>query len=177
VVDAVLCFWNFAGVPFLYFAQSAFIFKHAYGAKTYSLFGLVDYTTYAPPDWCVPACNGEGLLCSRELNNTSFFAGRLCIALIVALLATYYVWDTSQSQKNHFRLEFSGVKIERIGWLPWQILKNPKCTWPHLGRHVFSEAPCHRVLLVSAVIATQRGTPLLTDGINGIASRYRARYF
>ena len=72
------------------------------------------------------------------------------------------MWDTSQSQKNHFRLEFSGVKIERIGWLPWQILKNPKCMWlSHLCRR---EAPFHRVLLAPAVIATQRGTPLLTDG-------------
>lgn len=32
------------------------------------------------------------------------------------------------------------MKIERIGWLPWQILENPR------------------------YLATQRGTPLLTDG-------------
>ena len=46
----MLCFWNFAGVPFLYFAQSAFIFKHEYGAKNYSLLGF-EFKSAAPPNW------------------------------------------------------------------------------------------------------------------------------
>lgn len=40
------------GVPFLYFAQSAFIFKHSYGVKPFSLFGI-EYKSVPPPDWCV----------------------------------------------------------------------------------------------------------------------------
>jgi hypothetical protein len=79
------------------------------------------------------------LLCTYQAPHMPLHCS-LCLFLIVVLLATYYVWDTSQSQKNHFRLQCSGVEIERIGWLPWQILKNPK----------------H--------IKTKRGTPLLVDG-------------
>lgn len=101
----MLCFWNFAGVPFLYCAQSVFIWKH-----------------------------------SGEV--AAQISPAMATALLLVLCGAYYIWDTSQSQKNHFRLETSGVAITRwtFPYLPWQILRNPK----------------H--------IVTARGTPLLTDG-------------
>jgi Delta24(24(1))-sterol reductase len=58
----MLCFWNFAGVPFTYCSQSLFIHYHPPGLG-----------------WAVVG------------------------PLTVVLLFAYYVWDTSQSQKNFFR--------------------------------------------------------------------------
>lgn len=99
----MLCFWNFAGVPFLYYKQAHFILVH--GAPTYF------------PNWVVPL-------------------------MTVILLATYYVWDEAQQQKNHFRLTMSGSNIQRWTFpsMPYGILKDPK------------------------FIKTKAGTPLLADG-------------
>lgn len=46
------------------------------------------------------------------------------IALIVILLFTYYVWDTSQSQRNRFRMMLNGSFIPRNTFpqLPWGTL-------------------------------------------------------
>ncbi|KJE89756.1 hypothetical protein CAOG_01185 [Capsaspora owczarzaki ATCC 30864] len=64
------------------------------------------------------------------------------VALAVILLAAYYIWDTAQSQKNHFRLEREGTVVKRWTFpnLPWRTLTNPK------------------------VIETASGSPLLVDG-------------
>eukprot|EP00762_Andalucia_godoyi_P008661 ANDGO_00445.mRNA.1 Delta(24(24(1)))-sterol reductase len=65
------------------------------------------------------------------------------LGIILALyLFAYYIWDTSQSQKNHFRLQFEGTVVNRWTFprLPWQVLENPK----HL--------------------MTKAGMPLLIDG-------------
>jgi delta24(24(1))-sterol reductase len=63
-------------------------------------------------------------------------------ALAAVLLAAYYVWDTAQSQKNHFRLQDSGTVVNRWTFprLPWQTLANPR------------------------FLQTARGSKLLTDG-------------
>ena len=63
--------------------------------------------------------------------------------LLVLLLAAYYVWDTSQSQKSYFRQQYHGSSLERKTFpqLPWQTL---------------GPSPKH--------IKTARGTPLLVDG-------------
>ncbi len=49
-------------------------------------------------------------------------------ALFVVLLGAYYVWDTSQSQKNRFRMQESGTYVERRTFpqLPWGTLRNPR---------------------------------------------------
>ena len=99
----MLCFWNFAGVPFLYCKQSVYLaLKLGSPMQSPYVIGF----------------------------------------LLVVLTAAYYVWDTAQSQKNHFRLQFSGVTIERNTQpqLPWRTLDNPM------------------------YLTTAKGTPLLIDG-------------
>jgi Delta24(24(1))-sterol reductase len=102
----MLCFWNFAGVPFLYCKGSVLLYK---------------------------------IMKQPELP----LSGNTFIILLTGLLLfAYYIWDTSQSQKNHFRLQFSGTVVERNTFpkLPWGTLENPK------------------------YIKTALGTPLLVDG-------------
>ena len=63
-----------------------------------------------------------------------------CYAL---LLGAYYVWDTANSQKNHFRMQRAGSYIKRRTFpqLPWQTLAEPvRC------------------------LTTARGQLLITDG-------------
>ncbi|KIW29313.1 uncharacterized protein PV07_05137 [Cladophialophora immunda] len=49
-------------------------------------------------------------------------------ALYVAYLFVYWVWDTTNSQKNRFRTKESGGAITRKAFpqLPWQTVENPK---------------------------------------------------
>jgi delta24(24(1))-sterol reductase len=103
----MLTFWNFAGVPFLYVTQSAYILRQS-----------IDHDKLYP--------------------QSTYFIILMTIVLFIA----YYFWDSAQSQKNHFRLEFMGVKINRNTFpqMPWNKLTNPK------------------------YIKTEFGTPLLTDG-------------
>jgi len=46
----------------------------------------------------------------------------------VLLLGAYYIWDTSQSQRNRFRMQQRGTFIHRRAFpqLPWGTLKNPQ---------------------------------------------------
>jgi delta24(24(1))-sterol reductase len=48
-----------------------------------------------------------------------------CFAL---LLFAYYVWDTSQSQRNRFRMQLRGTFVKRRAFpqLPWGTLENPR---------------------------------------------------
>ena len=48
--------------------------------------------------------------------------------LFVVLLGAYYVWDTSQSQKNRFRMQLRGSLVRRKTFpqLPWGTLENPE---------------------------------------------------
>ncbi len=50
------------------------------------------------------------------------------ITLFVVLLGTYYVWDTSQSQRNRFRMMERGTFVKRrvFPQLPWGTLHNPR---------------------------------------------------
>ena len=50
-------------------------------------------------------------------------AGLICVVLLVA----YYIWDTANSQKNHFRMKDRGTYIKRHAFpqLPWRTLDNP----------------------------------------------------
>jgi delta24(24(1))-sterol reductase len=49
----------------------------------------------------------------------------LCFALLVG---AYYVWDTSQSQRNRFRMQLRGALVKRYAFpqLPWGTLRNPR---------------------------------------------------
>ncbi|MEM8609167.1 MAG: delta(24(24(1)))-sterol reductase [Myxococcota bacterium] len=44
------------------------------------------------------------------------------------LIGAYYVWDTSQSQRNRFRMQLNGSYVKRLAFpqLPWGTLENPR---------------------------------------------------
>jgi Delta24(24(1))-sterol reductase len=50
------------------------------------------------------------------------------LAVYVLLLGSYYIWDTTNSQKNRFRQQMNGTPILRKTFpqLPWQTVKNPQ---------------------------------------------------
>jgi len=50
------------------------------------------------------------------------------VFLFVLLFAAYYVWDTAQSQRNHFRMQLNGSYVKRKAFpqLPWGTLKDPR---------------------------------------------------
>ena len=49
-------------------------------------------------------------------------------AVAVLLVASYYVWDTANGQKNRFRMQRNGTDVTRSAppQLPWTTLKDPK---------------------------------------------------
>jgi len=101
----MLIFWNMAGVPFVYTAQSVFILRNS------------------------PA----------HTEHSSIYN----VLLFTTLFIAYYVWDTTNSQKNRFRMQLNGSYVPRpwaIPQLPWGTLENPK------------------------YIETKAGSPLLIDG-------------
>jgi len=70
-------------------------------------------------------------------------------ALFVVYLFVYWVWDTTNSQKNRFRAEETGKQVIRKSFpqLPWQAVKNPR------------------------VIRTKDGHTILADGWYGKARK------
>jgi len=51
----------------------------------------------------------------------------ICIMFMLLFIA-YYIWDTSQNQRNRFRMKLRGTFIKRYAFpqLPWGTLENPK---------------------------------------------------
>lgn len=128
----MLCFWNFAGVPFLYCAQAVYI-----------------HTVKPAVGWGV------------------------IIPLTVVLMVTYYFWDTSQSQKNHFRLE---SECRRAGWAAvslqasgWATMRPPPRSPRTAGAGTVIERVTFPMLPYATIpnakhIRTANGSPLLVDG-------------
>lgn len=50
------------------------------------------------------------------------------LLLFVILFIAYYIWDTSQSQKNRFRMQLRGTYVKRNTFpqLPWGTLQSPR---------------------------------------------------
>lgn len=64
--------------------------------------------------------------------------------LFVLYLVVYWIWDTSNSQKNRFKAQLIGQDIERRNFpqLPWRIVKDPKTITSENGDVVFMGGWC-----------------------------------
>ncbi|EFR03402.1 hypothetical protein MGYG_06401 [Nannizzia gypsea CBS 118893] len=61
--------------------------------------------------------------------------------LYVAYLFVYWVWDTTNSQKNRFRQQSRGLAVVRNTFpqLPWQTVKNPKTITSKKGDTILAD--------------------------------------
>lgn len=64
--------------------------------------------------------------------------------LYVAYLFVYWVWDTTNSQKNRFRQQERGTMVTRNTFpqLPWQTVKNPKTLTSAEGSKILVDGWC-----------------------------------
>jgi delta24(24(1))-sterol reductase len=62
-------------------------------------------------------------------------------ALFVVYLFVYWVWDTTNSQKNRFRAEETGKQVIRKAFpqLPWQAVKNPRVIRTKDGHSILAD--------------------------------------
>ena len=69
-------------------------------------------------------------------------------ALYVAYLFVYWVWDTTNSQKNRFRAQEGGGAMTRKAFpqLPWQSVKNPKVIRSEDGGTILADGWCKYLL-------------------------------
>ena len=66
------------------------------------------------------------------------------VGLYAAYLFVYWVWDTTNSQKNRFRTTESGGAVTRKAFpqLPWQSIKDPRIIRSEDGGTVFADGWC-----------------------------------
>lgn len=64
--------------------------------------------------------------------------------LYVAYLFVYWVWDTTNSQKNRYRQQERGTMVYRKTFpqLPWQTLENPKTITAADGSKILVDGWC-----------------------------------
>lgn len=64
--------------------------------------------------------------------------------LYVAYLFVYWVWDTTNSQKNRFRQQERGTRVFRKSFpqLPWQTVENPKTIDTAAGNKILVDGWC-----------------------------------
>lgn len=64
--------------------------------------------------------------------------------LFVAYLFVYWVWDTTNSQKNRFRQQERGTMVSRKTFpqLPWQTVQNPKTITADDGSKILVDGWC-----------------------------------
>ena len=65
-------------------------------------------------------------------------------ALVLAYLFVYWVWDTTNSQKNRFRAQETGHDVQRKAFpqLPWQVVENPKTITSEDGFVILADGWC-----------------------------------
>ena len=70
-------------------------------------------------------------------------------ALFVSYLFVYWIWDTTNSQKNRFRAQETGGLSDRKAFpqLPWQTVKNPKVITAENGGTILADGWCELLLL------------------------------
>lgn len=89
------------------------------------------------------------LLKRAEAGNPLVLPWQVNAALVVVLLMAYYVWDTAQAQKSHFRQAQANTLLHR-----W--------TFPQFSAGYLTNP---------SFIATKHGSPLLTAGWWGVARK------
>lgn len=64
--------------------------------------------------------------------------------LYIAYLFVYWVWDTTNSQKNRYRQQERGTMVFRNTFpqLPWQTLENPKTITAEDGSKILVDGWC-----------------------------------
>lgn len=75
--------------------------------------------------------------------------------LYIAYLFVYWVWDTTNSQKNRFRQQERGTMVNRKAFpqLPWQTLKNPKTLTAADGSKILIDGWCKLTSLACATLS------------------------
>lgn len=66
------------------------------------------------------------------------------VLLYISYLVVYWIWDTTNSQKNRFRQQERGTLLERKAFpqLPWQTVKNPKTIQTKSGDAILVDGWC-----------------------------------
>lgn len=66
------------------------------------------------------------------------------VVLYISYLFVYWVWDTTNSQKNNFRQQERGTFTKRKAFpqLPWQTVKNPKTIKTNTGDSILVDGWC-----------------------------------
>lgn len=90
------------------------------------------------------------------LNTNPTLSTECGILLALVLLVTYYIWDTSNSQKNRFRMQLRGTYQQR----PWYVF--PQLPWGTLEKPV--------------AIKTRHGNRLLVSGWYGLSKTRKIHY-
>lgn len=72
------------------------------------------------------------------------------VAFYVSYLFMYWIWDTTNSQKNRFRQQERGTLMERKTFpqLPWQTVKNPKTIKTTTGDSILVDGWCKSLQLL-----------------------------
>lgn len=71
--------------------------------------------------------------------------------LYIAYLFVYWVWDTTNSQKNRFRQQERGTMVKRNTFpqLPWQTVENPKTITADDGSKILVDGWCKSIPIYS----------------------------
>lgn len=66
------------------------------------------------------------------------------VLLYISYLFVYWIWDTTNSQKNNFRQQERGSFTKRKAFpqLPWQTVKNPKTIKTRTGDSILVDGWC-----------------------------------
>ena len=82
------------------------------------------------------------------------------VLLFISYLFVYWIWDTTNSQKNNFRQQERGKFMKRKAFpqLPWQTVKNPKTIKTNTGDSILVDGWCmfNSALLNSAPLNSRR---------------------
>lgn len=78
------------------------------------------------------------------------------IALYISYLFMYWIWDTSNSQKNIFRQRDRGTVLQRKAFpqLPWQVVENPVTIPTDVGDALLCDGWCKYPLFSSSPIGS-----------------------